>query len=161
MRLVNERLFSSVVLAVCYPSISFLLFPPPFIQPRRFVLRSYLLPFLPKPLVNFFVQLYVLRFFYSSYAFLFHLLLLPVSLFLPEARTLNIISPWYKFLFLGEVSSFPNLPLRFHWRRIFYADPYRSFLLIPVSCGSFQRPPRWPTLRVFYHCQVLGEATVV
>ena len=29
MRLVNERLFSSVVFAVRYPSVSFLLFPPP------------------------------------------------------------------------------------------------------------------------------------
>lgn len=117
MRLVNERLFSSVVLAVCYPSISFLLFPPPFIQPRRFVLRTHLLPFLPKPLVNFFVRLYVLRFFYSSYTFLLHLHLLLVSLFLPEART--------------PQHNFPLVQISFPWRSFLVSQPSAPIPLTP------------------------------
>lgn len=123
MRLVNERLFSSVVLAVCYPSISFLLFPPPFIQPRRFVLRSYLLPFLPKPLVNFFVQLYVLRFF----LFFLHLSLSPSSssCFTVSPRGAN------------PQHNFPLVQIPFPWRSFLVSQPSAP---IPLTSDLLRGP---------------------
>lgn len=119
MRLVNERLFSSVVFAVCYPLVSFLLFPPPLSSNCVALFHHVLLCFQPlsAPTDPQFRPTLV----HSSFA---RILIFPTPSFLFPRQILSVQFPFAtSFLCLAKFPRFPT----------FCADTSTSNPLLPVS----------------------------